>query len=97
MRVVAQKRLREYGDKKPAAKPALDSWYHEASRADWKKPTDIKKQYRSASILKKNRVVFNIAGNKYRLIVRIDYKSGIIFIRFIGTHTEYDNVDAEEV
>lgn len=97
MRVISRRTLREYGDYEPEAKAALDSWYHEAKRAEWKTPAQIKELYRSASILKKNRVVFNIAGNKFRLIVRIDYEDRIVFVRFIGTHAEYDKVDAEEV
>lgn len=97
MRVISRRTLREYGDNELEAKAALDSWYHEAKRAEWKTPAQIKELYRSASILKKNRVVFNIAGNKFRLIVRIDYEDRIVFVRFIGTHAEYDEVDAEEV
>jgi len=97
MRVIARKTLREYGDEEPEAKSSLDAWYHEAIAADWKKPSDIKEQFRNASILKSGRVVFNIAGNKFRLIVGINYKVGIVFIKFIGTHAEYDKIDAEEV
>jgi mRNA interferase HigB len=69
----------------------------EAKRAEWKTPADIKVQYRSASILKGGRVVFNICGNKYRLIVKFDYEKGIGLVRFIGTHKEYDEINAEEV
>ncbi len=97
MHVISRKRLREFGDNEPRAKAALDSWYHEAAKADWKTPADIKEQYRNASILKDNRVVFNIAGNKFRLIVRIDYEVGVVFVRFIGNHAAYDKVDAGEV
>ena len=76
---------------------ALKAWYKEATSASWKGPAEIKKQYRSASILKDSRVVFNICGNKYRLIVKINYTIGICFVRFVGTHKEYDKVDAEKV
>jgi len=77
------------------AKGRLEAWYCEANHAQWASPADVKGQYRSASILKGNRVVFNIAGNKYRLVVRINYASKTLFVRFIGTHEEYDQIDAE--
>jgi mRNA interferase HigB len=79
------------------AKGALEAWYYEAKHAQWVSPADIKTQYRSASVLKNNRVVFNIAGNKYRLVVRINYDSKTVFVRFIGTHQEYDKIDAEVI
>ncbi len=97
MRVISRRKLREYGDANPEAKAALDSWYHAAKKADWNTPADIKGQYKNASILKNSRVVFNIAGNKYRLIVRVDYEYRVVFVRFVGSHSEYDNVDAEEI
>lgn len=97
MRIISRRMLREFGEANPGAKSALDSWFHEAKHADWRTPADIKEQYGSASIVGNNRVVFNIAGNKFRLIVRIDYEFGIIFIRFIGTHSDYDDIDAEEI
>jgi mRNA interferase HigB len=75
----------------------IDVWWAEARRAEWKTPAEIKAQYRSASILKGGRVVFNICGNKYRLIVKFDYEKGIGFVRFVGTHKEYDEINAEEV
>lgn len=76
------------------AKGALEAWYSEAKHAQWASPADIKAKYKSASILKANRVVFNIAGNKYRLVVRINYDSKTVFVHFIGTHQEYDKIDA---
>ena len=79
------------------AKGSLEAWYYEAKHAQWASPADVKGQYRSASILKDNRVVFNIAGNKYRLVVRINYDSKTVFVRFIGTHEEYDRIDAEVI
>ena len=97
MRVIARKTLREYGKRVPDADAPLNAWYHEAKKAEWNSPSDIKEMYRSASILKSGRVVFNIAGNKHRLVVRIDYEHAIVFIRFIGTHAEYDKINAEEV
>ncbi|MFO7750418.1 MAG: type II toxin-antitoxin system HigB family toxin [Desulfobacteraceae bacterium] len=79
------------------ARGPLEAWYHEAKKAQWASPAEIKEQYRSASILKDNRVVFNIAGNKYRLIVKINYHSKTVFVRFIGNHKEYDKIDAEVI
>lgn len=76
------------------AKGALEAWYYEASHAQWESPADVKSFYGSAGILKDNRVVFNIAGNKYRLVVRINYDSRTVFVRFIGTYREYDKIDA---
>ena len=83
----------EYRD----AKGSLGAWYNEAKRAQWSSPADVKVHYVSASILKNNRVVFNIAGNKYRLVVRINYDSKTVFVRFVGTHREYDKIDAEAI
>ena len=97
MRVVARKTLREFWKRFPESELALKAWFAEAERAKWSTPGEIKAQYRSASILKNSRVVFNICGNKYRLVVKISYKIGIVLIRFIGTHKEYDVINAEEV
>lgn len=100
MRVIAKKTLRSFWESSEAygdAKGPLEAWHAEAQVATWKTPTEIKAQYRSASILKNSRVVFNIGGNKYRLVVRIDYRTdpGIVFVRFVGTHKQYDEIDAE--
>lgn len=75
----------------------LKSWFDEAEKSNWNSPHDIKTDFPSASILPSNRVVFNIKGNSYRLIVRINYKVGVVWIRFIGTHKEYDRINAEEI
>ena len=99
MHVIKRKTLIEFY-KQPGrqdAKGPLEAWYYEASHAQWASPADIKGQYRSASILGDNRVVFNIAGNKYRLVVRINYGSKTVFVRFIGTHKEYDQIDVEVI
>lgn len=99
MHVISRKTLKEFYEQ-PAHRDAegpLKVWFHEAKRADWKTPTDIKALYRSADILKGNRVVFNIGGNKYRLVVKINYPTKTVFIRFIGTHKEYDRIDAEVI
>jgi mRNA interferase HigB len=82
-----------YGD----AEQPLKSWYTYAKRADWATPQDIKDQFGNASVIGNNRVVFNIAGNKYRLIVQFNYACGVGYVRFVGTHQQYDQVDAEEI
>lgn len=79
------------------ARESLRAWYDEARRATWRTPAEVKQQYRSASVLKGGRVVFNIAGNNFRLVAAIHYNTGILFVRFIGTHREYDAVDAETI
>lgn len=97
MVVIARKVLREYGIANPDAKEQIDAWYAEATDADWKTPADVKEKYRSASILQDGRVVFNICGNKYRLVVWINFAARTIYIRFIGTHKEYDKIDVQTV
>lgn len=97
MRIIALKTLKDYWSKEPKSEEALKAWYKEAEAASWDGPADIKEQYRSASILKDSRVVFNICGNKFRLIVKINFKFKMVYIRFVGTHREYDNIDAEEI
>ncbi len=94
MHVISRKRLREFAEEHPDARPSLQAWFHEAKQARWSTTTDIKQQYGSASILKGGRVVFNIGGNKYRLVVQINYRSQIVYIRFVGTHADYDGIDA---
>lgn len=102
MWIISQKAIREFNaanqrkDAKAAAKQ-LAAWYHEAKAAAWSTPEDIKAKYTSASVLKNNRVVFNICGNKYRLVAWINYKYHKLWIRFIGTHREYDGINAEEI
>lgn len=97
MRVVAKRTLRECWERFPDSEDALKAWYAEATEASWQNPADIKAKYGSASILKDSRVVFNICGNKYRLVVKISYKNGVVLIRFVGTHKEYDAIDVETV
>lgn len=97
MRVIAKKILREFWDKYTDSEEQLKTWYKEASRASWNNPNEIKAEYAKVSILKSGRVVFNICGNRYRLIVDINYKRQWVFIRFIGTHKEYDKIDADKV
>ncbi len=79
------------------AKGSIDAWWHETKKANWQSWTEIKVQYGSASILKDNRVVFNLGGNKYRLVVKINFPTQTVFIRFVGTHKEYDKINAEEI
>ena len=97
MRVIALKTLRDFWESHPDARQQLQAWYEDAKHAAWQSPTDIKIIYRNASIIPNNRVVFNIKGNNYRLIVAINYKVSIAYIRFVGTHAEYDRVNAVEV
>jgi mRNA interferase HigB len=97
VRVIAKKILRDFWQVHEDSKEQLLSWYQEASKATWKNPNAIKKEYPSASILMDNRVVFNIKGNHYRLVVRINYHYQMIWIRFIGTHSEYDKIDANKI
>ncbi len=97
MRVIARRTLREFWESSAAyadAEGPLKAWFSEAEHADWGMPADVKTHYRNASILRENRVVFNIGGNKYRLVVRINYAARIVFIRFVGTHEDYDRIDA---
>jgi len=97
MRVIAKKILREFWEKQTDSREQLKTWHKEASKATWTSPTDVKSEYPKASSLKSSRVVFNICGNKYRLIVKINYPRAWVFIRFIGTHIEYDAVDADKI
>lgn len=97
MRVIAKKTLRDFWVKHPDCEQQLKAWYQEAEKAKWKGPAQIKKEYPSASFLQNNRVVFNIKGNHYRLITRINYSYGIMWIRFIGTHAAYDKIDASNI
>ena len=97
MRVIAVSTLRTFWERHADAEQPLKAWYAEACKAAWSKPADLKAHYRSASILKNRRVVFNIKGNEYRLVVAIAYKLQIVYVKFVGTHREYDAVDAETV
>ena len=97
MRVIAKKTLRDFWQIHNDCEQQLTSWFQETNKAIWRNPNEIKKEYPSASILNENRVVFNIKGNKYRLIVKISYDFQILWIRFIGTHAEYDKINANEI
>ena len=97
MRVIAKKILREFWEKHSDCEQQLKSWFKEASKAEWSNPNEIKAEYPSASILEDNRVCFNIKGNNYRLIVKINFNYQMMWIRFIGTHAEYDKIDANKI
>ena len=97
MRIIAKKTLRDFWTKYTNCEQELKAWYQEASKANWESPKDIKLEYPTASFLQNNRVVFNIKGNHYRLIVRVNYDYKIIWIRFIGTHAQYDKIDANKI
>ena len=97
MRVIALSRLRDFWHKHPQSEVPLRSWYAEASRANWKSPAHIKEAHRQASFIGGDRVVFNIKGNDYRLIVAVRYPKQIMYVRFVGTHAEYDRIDAATV
>lgn len=97
MRIIARRTLKVYWQTHASAEQPLRAWYAEAKAADWKSPADIKAWYAAASIIANNRIVFNIGGNKYRLVVAIRYDLGIIYIRFVGTHADYDKIDATTI
>lgn len=97
MRVIAYRALQHFWDSHPAAEQPLKAWYDEARKAVWKQPNDIKAHYRNASFVGNNRVVFNIKGNDYRLVVAVAYRIGVVYVKFIGTHAQYDRVDAATV
>jgi mRNA interferase HigB len=97
MRIISRKILREFWERHPDAESFLRAWHADVKQADWKSPADIKRVYRHASFLVDNRVVFNIKGNTYRLVVMINYGFRIVYIRFVGTHQEYDRIDASTI
>ncbi len=97
MRIIARSTLRDFWENQAETKDALKAWYQDVNQAEWKTPVDIKNIYANASIVAGNRVVVNIKGNRYRLIVAVNYQFGIVYIRFIGSHQEYDKVDAATV
>ena len=93
MRVIARRTLREFWERHRRAEQSLRSWYAEAAKANWTSPQDIKSAYRHASFLADNRVVFNVAGNRYRLIAHVNYGYRIVYVKFVGTHAEYDRIN----
>jgi len=97
MHVISKRILKKYWEKHNDSEQQLTTWFSETKNAIWRTPNDIKKEYVKASIIGDNRVVFNICGNKYRLVVKINYERGWVFIKFIGTHKEYDKIDPEKI
>ena len=97
MRIIAKRTLRNFWERHANAEEPLLAWYREVLKEDWDTPAKVKEKYRSASIVGGNRVIFNIKGNDYRLVVRINYPVRIVYVRFVGTHAEYDAIDVEEV
>jgi mRNA interferase HigB len=97
VRIISRKTLREFWEKHPDAAQPLRAWYHDVKHEKWKSPADIKSVYRNASFVAQNRVVFNIKGNKYRLVAAIQYDFSIVYIRFVGTHKEYGAIDAGSI
>lgn len=103
MRVIARGTLKAFvqqqpnAQDRPALEKALNSWYSEVRSATWRSTADVKQRYRTASIVSVERIVFNICGNKYRLIVAVDFHKGIVWIKWIGTHADYDRIDAKDV
>ncbi|TLN22746.1 type II toxin-antitoxin system HigB family toxin [bacterium] len=97
MRIFARSTLQQFWERHPDCEDSLKAWFVEALHASWHSPQEIKQRYASADVLPDNRIVFNIKGNQYRLIVKIHYNTGMVFIRFIGTHAEYDRIDAEKI
>lgn len=103
MRIIARRTLRDFvaslaGRRdQPAVKTALDAWFDEAKRARWRSTADIRQSYATASVVTAERVVFNIKGNDYRLVTAIDFEKGIVWIKWLGTHRDYDRIDVKEV
>ena len=100
MRIIAKRTLREFWSSSPKyadARAPLEAWHEEVLEANWESPQQVKAQFRNASILKDSRVVFNIKGNDYRLVVKINYPYRIVYVRFVGTHRQYDEIDVEKV
>ncbi|MGA8611501.1 MAG: type II toxin-antitoxin system HigB family toxin [Xanthobacteraceae bacterium] len=103
MRIIARRTLRDFvgarrGYKDQAAlKSALDAWFHEAKKARWSSAADVKRQYATASIVSSDRIVFNIKGNDYRLVVAVDFAKSIVWIKWLGTHKDYDGIDVKQV
>jgi mRNA interferase HigB len=97
MRVISVKALREFWKIHPDVEQSLRTWHDHVSHTSWRTPEDIKSDFASVSFLANNRVVFNIRGNNYRLVTVIAYRVGIVYVRFVGTHQEYDRIDAATV
>jgi mRNA interferase HigB len=103
VRIIARRTLREFVDglagrrDQPAVKSAVDAWFDEVSKAEWKNASDVKRRYATASIVSADRIVFNIKGNGYRLVASVDVEKAIVRIKWIGTHRDYDRIDVKEI
>jgi mRNA interferase HigB len=97
MRIIAKSTLRQFWMQHPAAASPLQKWFAVVHAARWGGPADVRAMFGSADFLADNRIVFDIGGNKYRLIVRVSYEYGQVLIKFVGTHAEYDRIDARSV
>jgi mRNA interferase HigB len=103
MRVIARRTLREFVDRlagskeQSAVKTALDAWFAEVSRATWRNSADVRRRYATASIVAGDRIVFNIKGNSYRLVAAVDFEKGIVWIKWLGSHRDYDRIDVRKV
>lgn len=103
MRIIARRTLRAFVDSRvgrkdqPALKAALDAWFSEVSKARWGSAADVKRLYATASIVTGERIVFNVKGNDYRLVIAVDYEKGIVWIKWIGTHADYNHIDVKRV
>jgi mRNA interferase HigB len=103
MRIIARRTLREFAESlaghkdQPAVKAALDAWFDEVKKARWKSTAEVKRSYATASVISAERIVFNVKGNAYRLVVAVDFEKGIVWIKWIGTHKAYDRIDVTEV
>jgi len=103
VRIIARKTLRDFADSlrggadHKAVKSALDSWFHEVQNSQWRNPADVTRRYATASIVGGDRIVFNIKGNAYRLVVAVDYQRHIVFIKWLGTHAQYDKIEVKTV
>ena len=103
MRIISRRTLREFLQSRahhkdhPALKAALDTWFDEVRKAKWRSTVDVKRLYATASIVTADRIVFNIKGNDYRLVVSVDFEKGIVWVKWIGTHEKYDKIDVREV
>jgi mRNA interferase HigB len=97
VRIIAKRTLRDFWKRHPQAKGPLEAWHQEVARADWASPSAVKLHFRTASVLHGNRVVFNMAGNHYRVVAKINYPYRIVYVRFVGTHKEYDSIDVTTI
>jgi mRNA interferase HigB len=103
MRIIARRTIREFVESRsghkdqPALKAALDAWFEEVRKAKWSSTADVKRLYAAASVVSSDRIVFNIKGNTYRLVIAVDFEKGIVWIKWLGTHRDYDRIDVKEV